>query len=32
MAPGEMEEIRLSKKTLEDFEGLDRITITIEEA
>ncbi len=32
MAPGEMEEIRLSKKMLEESEGLNKITITIEEA
>lgn len=32
MAPGEMEEIRLSRKMLEEFDGLSKITITIEEA
>lgn len=32
MAPGEMEEIRLSRKALEEFGGLDHITVKIEEA
>ena len=31
MAPGEMEEIRLKKKALEDFDGLKTITVKIEE-
>lgn len=32
MAPGEMEEIKLKKKELEEFDGLEQITIKIEEA
>ncbi len=32
MAPGEMEQIQLSRKTLETFSGLDHITVKIEEA
>jgi NADPH-dependent 2,4-dienoyl-CoA reductase/sulfur reductase-like enzyme len=32
MAPGEMEEIKLTKQQLSDFEGLSQITVKIEEA
>ena len=32
MAPGEMEEIKLSKKKLEEFGDLSNITVKIEEA
>ena len=32
MAPGEMEEIRLKKSQLEALEGLERITVKVEEA
>ena len=32
MAPGEMEEIKLSKKQLEEFGNLSNITVKIEEA
>lgn len=32
MAPGEMEEIKLKKSELESFEGLENITVKIEEA
>ncbi|MBO5246296.1 MAG: FAD-dependent oxidoreductase [Eubacterium sp.] len=32
MAPGEMEEIKLKKEQLEAFEGLENITVKIEEA
>ena len=32
MAPGEMEEIKLKKEQLEGFEGLENITVKIEEA
>jgi NADPH-dependent 2,4-dienoyl-CoA reductase/sulfur reductase-like enzyme len=32
MAPGEMEEIKLTKQQLSDFDGLSRITVKIEEA
>ena len=30
-APGEMEEVRLSKKILEEIPGLEQITIKVEE-
>ena len=32
MAPGEMEEIKLKKEQLESFDGLENITVRIEEA
>ena len=32
MAPGEMEEIKLKKEQLEGFDGLENITVKIEEA
>jgi hypothetical protein len=32
MAPGEREEIKLTKQQLSDFEGLSQITVKIEEA
>ena len=32
MAPGEMEEIKLKKEQLESFDGLENITVKIEEA
>ncbi len=32
MAPGEMEEIKLNKQALEAYDGLERITVKIEEA
>jgi NADPH-dependent 2,4-dienoyl-CoA reductase/sulfur reductase-like enzyme len=32
MAPGEIEEIKLTKQQLSDFEGLSQITVKIEEA
>jgi hypothetical protein len=32
MAPGEMEEIKLTKQQLSEFDGLSSITVKIEEA
>ena len=32
MAPGEMEEIKLTKEQLAGFDGLENITVKIEEA
>lgn len=32
LAPGEMEEVKLSKKGLEEFQGLEQIVVKVEEA